>query len=224
MLAIWHFVHVLTAAASIEWRGLKVRMEKFAKWWRHTFPNVAFLASNSIQISKNHWVYLRGIRRNRNTTFETSLLHTKVARPSSVEWGEQRDDRMKGHLKPASTSPPRPSQELASAVSEQVPWPGVIHCMFSFLYISESTDFMNLATDNQPITNQPHFLCLMGWLGHYADKTFTLFILLKRPRLCLGSQHFQQNRLVEPSVRWRASLCTCSLRLRAPTAEQDGSS
>ena len=36
-LANWNFAHVLTAAAVyISWRGLKVRMEKFAKWWRHT--------------------------------------------------------------------------------------------------------------------------------------------------------------------------------------------
>ena len=34
MLAIWNFAHVLTAAVYITWRGLKVRMEKFAKWCR----------------------------------------------------------------------------------------------------------------------------------------------------------------------------------------------
>ena len=36
MLAIWNFVHVLTAAVYITWWGLKVRMEMFAEWWRHT--------------------------------------------------------------------------------------------------------------------------------------------------------------------------------------------
>ena len=36
MLAIWNFAHILTAAVHIAWWGLKVPMEKFAKWWRHT--------------------------------------------------------------------------------------------------------------------------------------------------------------------------------------------
>ena len=36
MLAIWNFAHVLTAAVYITWRGLKIPMEKFAKWWHHT--------------------------------------------------------------------------------------------------------------------------------------------------------------------------------------------
>ena len=36
MLAIWNFAHVLTAAVYISWWGLKVRMEKFVKWWCHT--------------------------------------------------------------------------------------------------------------------------------------------------------------------------------------------
>ena len=36
MLAIWNFAHVLTAVVYIAWWGLKVRMKKFAKWWRHT--------------------------------------------------------------------------------------------------------------------------------------------------------------------------------------------
>ena len=36
MLTIWNFAHVLTAAVSITWWGLKVWMDKFAKWWRHT--------------------------------------------------------------------------------------------------------------------------------------------------------------------------------------------
>ena len=35
MLAIWKFAHVLTATVSLSWRGFKVRMEMFAKWW-HT--------------------------------------------------------------------------------------------------------------------------------------------------------------------------------------------
>ena len=36
MLAIWHFAHILTVAVYIAWWGSKVRMVKFAKWWRHT--------------------------------------------------------------------------------------------------------------------------------------------------------------------------------------------
>ena len=36
MLAIWNFVHVLTAVVFISWWGLEVRMRIFAKWWRHT--------------------------------------------------------------------------------------------------------------------------------------------------------------------------------------------
>ena len=32
-LAIWNFAHILTAAVNITWWGLKIRMEKFAKWW-----------------------------------------------------------------------------------------------------------------------------------------------------------------------------------------------
>ena len=33
---ICKFAHVLTAAVYIAWRGLKVWIEKFAKWWCHT--------------------------------------------------------------------------------------------------------------------------------------------------------------------------------------------
>ena len=40
MLAIWNFAHVLTAAVCITWWGSKVRMEKFAKWWRYN--NIIF--------------------------------------------------------------------------------------------------------------------------------------------------------------------------------------
>ena len=36
MLTIWNFAHVLAAAVYIAWWGLKVRMEIFGKWWRHT--------------------------------------------------------------------------------------------------------------------------------------------------------------------------------------------
>ena len=46
MLAIWNFAHVLTAAVCIVWWGLKVRMLKFAKWWRHTLELYPLHTSN----------------------------------------------------------------------------------------------------------------------------------------------------------------------------------
>ena len=46
MLAIWNFAHVLTAAVYIAWWGLKVRMEKFAKWWRHTLELYLYRSIN----------------------------------------------------------------------------------------------------------------------------------------------------------------------------------
>ena len=49
MLVILNFAHVLTAAVYITWWGLKVWMEKFAKWWHHTLELYRVLYLQDIQ-------------------------------------------------------------------------------------------------------------------------------------------------------------------------------
>ena len=57
-ITMWKFAHVLTAAVCIAWWGLKVRMEKFAKWWHHTLE-----------------LYVLVLKRTWGVTFDW-LLHT----------------------------------------------------------------------------------------------------------------------------------------------------
>ena len=56
-ITLWNFAHVLTAAVYIAWWGLKVRMEKFAKWCCHIIIiklNINFILSSKDKNKKQH--------------------------------------------------------------------------------------------------------------------------------------------------------------------------